>query len=60
VAAGSGSGAANWPEEAAGEEVVAALHALLARTATQVFTVPDVYTVQLDRAEPNGFRVVDA
>ena len=70
-------------------EVVAALHALRARTGAQVFTVRDVYsemvavgtgcaestvfktmqrmketpkrppTVQLERAEPDGFRVVD-
>ena len=72
------------------DEVVAALHALRARTGTRVFTVRDVYsemvaagtgyaestvfktmqrmkeapkrppTVQLERAEPDGFRVVDA
>ena len=72
------------------DEVVAALHALHARTGTQVFTARDVYaemvaagtgyaestvfktmqrmkqapkrppTVQLERAEPDGYRVVDA
>lgn len=69
---------------------MAALHALRARTGTQVFTVRDAYsemvaagngyaestvlktmqrmketpkrlpTVQLERAEPDGFRITDA
>jgi hypothetical protein len=72
------------------DEVVAAVHALHARTGTQVFTVRDVYAemvaagtgyaestvfktmqrmkeapkrppvVQLERAEPEGFRIADA